>query len=137
MTTGDFGDLIQRMTRLEPGVDSADSVSWRAYREAETLDDPAVAALADAYLAAPCAPTQRLAVFRVLGCLVRNGHGDACRPTLLAHLGVETNRDALAALLDALAAAGLPAGFDDAPIAALLTHRWGAVREAAARLLAS
>ena len=42
-STADYlQDLITRMGTAEQTADSRDSVSWKAYREAETIDDPAL-----------------------------------------------------------------------------------------------
>ena len=38
-----LGDLVARLGTPEPRrINSGDSISWKAHREAETLDDPSI-----------------------------------------------------------------------------------------------
>lgn len=127
--------LIERMTRSEPGVNSADSVSWHAHREAEKLDDPSIVQELDAYLRERPAKAERAAAYFIIGKIGKNRRRAECASVLIAHIGPENDKYALADLLDRLADIPKSADVDLTPIFGLMKDKRWLVRHAAIRAL--
>ncbi|HEY3265885.1 MAG TPA: HEAT repeat domain-containing protein [Armatimonadota bacterium] len=101
MTETELDGLLRRMATDEPAVNSEDSISWRAYREAERLSD---ARLLDPLLVRlPGAKTDlRIAVYFAISHLGRNTRSMAVAEALVGQLSRERNGLCLQFLLDDL-----------------------------------
>lgn len=125
-------NLIKRMTRSEPTVmNSADSVSWHAYREAENIDEPSVIEELDAYLREKPAKADRAAAYFIIGKVGKNLQSAECASVLIAHIGSESDKYALAALFDGLGEIPKRANENLAPVYRLLQDKRWLVRHAA------
>jgi HEAT repeat protein len=131
-----LADLIMRMATPEHRcTNSDDSISWKAYREAETLDDPSIVDELAEYLGhEPDRGIRRHAYF-ILGKLGRKVRGRDCASILLSHLSTETNKYVLSVLLDALGGVGKPAELDLIPVFRLLKDDRWLVRHSAIQAL--
>lgn len=116
-------------------MSSADSVSWHAHREAEKMDDPSIVQELDAYLREKPAKAERAAAYFIVGKIGKNRRSAECASVLIAHIGPENDKYALAGLLDRLADIPKLAGVDLAPVYGLLHDKRWLVRHAAIRSL--
>ena len=128
-------DLIARMTVVESVVDSDDSVSWHAHREAEAVDDPSVAQELDDYLAGWPDKRKRMAAYYILGKVGANTASPAFGRILVAYVERERDRAALESLLRAVADPPKSRDLDLGPIFALLGDGRAHIRHAAIRSL--
>jgi HEAT repeat protein len=118
-------DLIDRMTLREKHVSSAESVSWHAYREAETLSDASMIDELAQYVPRESNQECRKAAYFILGRLGEKFRASECAKVLVAHVRKEKNKYVLASLLNALARISKPSDLDLSPVLALLEDdRW-------------
>jgi HEAT repeat protein len=117
-------DLVARMAAPEPRrINSGDSISWKAHREAEALDDPSIVdELAEHLPHEPDKELRRQAYF-ILGKLGQRIRARDCASILLSHLSAETNKYVLSVLLDALGGVHKPRDLDLTPLFRLLEGR--------------
>ena len=118
-------DLIERMTVHEANVNSKESVSWHAYREAEALSDVSlIVELAD-YVQRESRQERRTAAYFILGKLGEKFPASECAAILVAQAKKETDKYVLATLLNALAYVSKPSNLDLSPVYAhLADERW-------------
>ena|ERR1017187_9800850 len=131
-----LGDLVARMATPEPRrINSGDSISWKAHREAETLDDPSIVDELAEYL--PHEPDKELRrqAYFILGKLGQKIRGRDCASILLSHLSAETNKYVLSVLLDALGSVHQPGDLDLTPLFRLLEDDRWLVRHSAIQAL--
>jgi HEAT repeats len=129
-------DLIAQMTAKEPRcIKSDESVSWHAHREAELLADASmVEDLAD-YVRHESNKEHRGAAYFILGELGKKVGSAECASILVSHVGTETNKYALAGLLDALGGLRKPRDLDLHPVFQLLHDERWLVRHSAIQAL--
>src|SRR5579863_7256658 len=131
-----LSDLIARMATPEHRcMNSDDSISWKAYLEAETLDDPSIADELAEYLRHESDKKLRRHAYFILGKLGQRVRGPDCASILLSHLGAENNKYVLAVLLESLAGVRKPADLDIAPVFRFLQDDRWLVRHAAIQAL--
>lgn len=129
-------DLITRMTTPEPRcLNSDDSISWRAHREAETLADPAMVDEIAEYLQHETNKDHRKAGYFILGKLGQKVRSSDCASVLLSHVTRETYKYALSTLLDALSGVCKPRDLDLSPVFRLLEDDRWLVRHSAIKSL--
>lgn len=138
-STADYlQDLITRMGTAEQTADSRDSVSWKAYREAETIDDPALLPSLEAIIAAHPKPRERQIrcdAYFVYGKILKNHFTEEGCAYLISRLRLEKNKYALYPLLDRLRDLPIPAEMDIAPVLQCARHEQWTVRHSAIRAL--
>ena len=121
----DLVDLIQRMTAREKVVNSDESTSWQAYREAELLDDKTLVDEVDAYLDQNPEPEQRSAAYFIIGKIGTNCLSEECASRLIEYSSKERDKYALAGLLKRLADIPKPESVDVRPLFPFLKDkRW-------------
>jgi HEAT repeat protein len=110
-------ELVSRMTAPEERCsNSADSISWHAHREAETLSDSSmVDELAD-YVAYEEDKKRRQAAYFILGKLGQRVRNLDCASILIARLDQEENKYVLSSLLCALGGVSKPQNVDLKPV---------------------
>lgn len=128
-------DLINRMCFAESVANSAESVSWRAHREAEALCDPALVIELQDFLAEKITKEQRRAAYFIIGKIGRNTPAAKFANVLIGYIVKEGDKYALAALLDVLADMPMEKEADLSPIFRLLADSRWLVRHAAIRAL--
>jgi HEAT repeat protein len=128
-------DLVSRMTVQERVMNSEESISWHAHREAESLQEIAALEELNTFLRAGPPKAERSAAYFMLGALGNNLKESKCASTLISHIPSERDKHALASLLDSLAK--VPAGPDTdlEPVYGLLRDRRWLVRHGAIRAL--
>jgi HEAT repeat protein len=131
-----LADLIARMATPEHRcTNSDDSISWKAYREAEMLDDPSLADELAEYLRHEPNRGLRTHAYFILGKLGQKVRGRDCASILLSHLSAESNKYVLSVLLDALGGVRKPADLDLVPVFRLLEDDRWLVRHSAIQAL--
>ncbi len=131
-----LADLITRMTAKEPRcLNSYDSISWHAHREAETLADASMVDELANYSRHEPNNERRDAACFILGKLGQKVRSAECASILLSHVGTETNKYVLSHLLDALGGVRKPRELDLDPVFQLLRDRRWLVRHSAIRAL--
>jgi HEAT repeat protein len=130
-----LSNLIDRLTVDEPRVNSADSVSWHAYREAEQLCDLSLISELDAFLNSNPSPRKRSAAYLIVGSIGKNRCEPECARVLIGYARQEKDKYALAKILDCLAEIPKPEPIDLEPLFALLQDKRWLVRQAAIRSL--
>lgn len=129
-------DLIARMEMSEPPcLNSEDSISWKAHREAETLADPSMVEELAQYLRHESSKERRTQAYFILGKLGKKVRGRDCVAILLSHLSTETNKYVLSVLLDALADVHKPRDIDLYQVFRLLEDDRWLVRHSAIQAL--
>jgi HEAT repeat protein len=128
-------DLIRRMSTREVRVDSAQSVSWQAHREAEQVADPTIRSALEAFLATGKSKDERKAVYFLLGALGANASDVRCAIVLSNYIPEEQDKYVLSTILEALAKITKPKDFPlDNVFHCLSDKRW-LVRHAAIQAL--
>jgi hypothetical protein len=128
-------ELLERVSLPEPGVSSADSISWHAHREAEQLRDPVLIADLDEFLSSNPPARKRTAAYFIVGAIGKNCGSGECASMLIKYASTEKDEDALHCLLDRLAHVPKPKHIDLEPLFALLEDKRWLVRHAAIRAL--
>jgi len=106
-------------------INSDQSVSWHAYREAEALSDASLINELAEYVQRESKQDCRGAAYFILGKLGEKFPASQCAAILVAHAKNEKNKYVLATLLDALAHVSKPSDLDLTPVYALLgDDRW-------------
>src|SRR5437870_4393307 len=102
-------NLITLMSTPESRcLNSEDSISWKAHREAETLADPSMVDELAQYLQNETNKARRKAGYFVLGKLGQKVRSSDCASVLLSHVSSEKHKYTLSALLDALSSVRKP-----------------------------
>ena len=129
-------ELVSRMTVPEKRcLNSADSISWHAHREAETLSDSSmVDELAD-YVAHEKDKKRRQAAYFILGKLGQKVRSQDCASILISRLQQEENKYVLSSLLDATSGVSKLQELDLRPVFRLLDDERWLVRHSAIRAL--
>jgi HEAT repeat protein len=99
------------------------------------MDDPSIVKELDAYLREEPTKAERAAAYFIIGKIGKNLRSVECASVLIAHIAPETDKYALAGLLDRLADIPKPANVDVAPVYRLLRDKRWLVRHAAIRSL--
>lgn len=131
----DLADLIQRMTTREEIVNSDDSISWQAHREAELLEDQTLVDELDTYLDQKPAIAQRSAAYFIIGKIGRNCLSEACASRLIGFSSKEKDKHALAGILLLLADIPKSESVDVKPLFPLLKDKQWRVRHSAIQSL--
>lgn len=121
-----FVDLIERMTRHETRcLNSDDSISWKAHREAETLADPSMVDELAEYLQNETNKDRRKSGYFILGKLGLKVRSSDCASVLVSHVNSEKDKYTLSVLLDALSGVCKPRDLDLGPLFRRLEEdRW-------------
>lgn len=127
-------ELIQRMT-VQQKVNSDDSISWHAHREAELLADMTMVDELDAFLGQTPKKDQRSAACFIIGKIGSNCLSAECASRLIEYSSKESDKYALANLLDRLSDIPKPENVDVRPLFALVEDKRWLVRHAAIRSL--
>lgn len=128
-------DLIARMTVRDGNVNSDQSVSWHAHREAEALSDASLINELAEYIQHESKQDGRKAAYFILGRLGEKFPASECGAILVAQAKKEKNKYVLATLLDALAHISKPSDLDLTPVYALLRDERWLVRHSAIQSL--
>lgn len=128
-------NLIQRITVREKLVNSDESISWQAYREAELLDDKTLVDELDAYLHQKPEREQRSAAYFIIGKIGTNCLSEECASRLIEYSSKERDKYALAGLLDRLADIPKPESVDVRLLFPFLKDKRWLVRHSAIRSL--
>ena len=128
-------DLIARMTVRDGNVNSDQSVSWQAHREAEALSDASLINELAEYVQHESKQDFRRAAYFVLGKVGEKFPASECAAILVAQAKKEKNKYVLATLLDALAHVSKPSDLDLTPVYALLADERWLVRHSAIQSL--
>lgn len=130
--------LILRMCLSEPGVNSDDSISWHAHREAEQLFDPEIMSAAMAYLNEKRGKNERRAAYFIIGKLGMNlASTEASRYLIHFVVPFESDKHALSSALDLIEEIPIKEDEDISPIINLLLDKRWLVRHSAIRALRS
>lgn len=127
--------LIVRMNTKETVMDSRNSVSWAAYREAEMIADTSYMSELTTLLKEKPDASQRRAIYFVLAALGRNTSSLECAEILIYQCSSEPDKYALASLFDELAKIPEPMPLDLTPIYKFLSDKRWLVRHAAIRAI--
>ncbi|MPV65388.1 HEAT repeat domain-containing protein [Burkholderia sp. BE17] len=127
-------ELIHRMT-VQQKLGSDDSISWHAHREAELLADMTLVDELDAFLGQAPNKDQRSAAYFIIGKIGKNCLSAACASRLIEYSSKESDKYALANLLDRLADIPKPENVDLRPLFTLVEDQRWLVRHAAIRSL--
>ena len=128
-------DLLERLTLQERLVNSDDSVSWHAHREAERLRDLSLVDELDAFLASDPRPRERAAAYFIIGSIGKNCGSPEGARMLIGYASKEKDKYALSSMLDRIAEIPKPAYIDLEALFALLNDKRWLVRHAAIRSL--
>lgn len=128
-------ELIERICTVEKLANSADTVSWRALREAEGLTDLSMVPEIMEFLNTNPEKDQRQAAYFIVGKLGKNAQNPDCALVLISRIAKEKDRYALASLLDRVADIPKPSTIDLKPIYQLLNDRRWLVRHSAIQAL--
>lgn len=128
-------ELIQRMTVRQNAVSSDDSISWHAHREAELLFDKTLVDELDAYLDQKPKKQERSAAYFIIGKIGKNCLSGECASRLIEYSSKETDKYALASLLERLADIPKPESVDVRPLFPLLKDKRWLVRYSAIQSL--
>lgn len=129
-------DIISRMCLIEPGVvNSADSKSWNACREAERLCDAEIIREIGRYLEKKPSARERKSAYFILGKVGKNLADTEATQLLLVCISTEFDKYALSTALDMISELTLKADEDISLIVNLLRDRRWLVRHAAIRAL--
>ncbi len=128
-------DLISRMTVREKVMNSEESISWHAYREAESLEELSALQELDAFLRASPPKAECSAAYFMVGALGKNLKESRCASTLISYIPSETDKQALATLLDNIAKVPVGIGTDLGPVYDLLRDTRWLVRHSAIQAL--
>jgi len=123
------------MTVREGNINSDESISWHAHREAEALSDASLISELAEYVQRESKQDSRKAAYFILGKLGQKFPGSECAALLVAQAKNETNKYVLAALLDAFENVSKPTDLDLTPVYALLTDERWLVRHSAIQSL--
>jgi len=119
------------MTAKEVSVNSDQSTSWHAYREAERLTDETLIDELSELISSSKKAGERKAAYFVVGAIGGNTNSARAVTTLLERASVETEKYALASLLEGLAKIDKPDHIRLDPIFRLLEEPRWLVRHAA------
>jgi hypothetical protein len=97
-------DLVDRMTVVENYTNSADSVAWWAYRDAETLADAGYIPVLKELIPAEPKKKRRDALYFILGKLGNRLGLAETASILIERLSIETDEDVLRFMLEKIAA---------------------------------
>lgn len=103
--------LIERMNTVENVRESSDSISWKAHREAETLDDASLYPLLQEIICENSKPKEkknRGAAYFIIGKLLINSFHKAACEFFIAQLMVETDKYIIASMLERMADIEIP-----------------------------
>ena len=128
-------DLLERICTVEELVNSKDSVSWAALREAEGLTDLSMVTELTEYLATNPKKDKRQAVYFIVGKIGKNLQDLSCASVLLTLIEKEKDKYALSSLLDRIADIQKPSEMDLKPIYNLLNDKRWLVRHSAIQAL--
>lgn len=131
----DLVDLIQRMTAREKVANSDNSISWQAHREAELLADKTLIDELDAYLDQKPEREQRSAAYFIIGKIGTNCLSEECASRLIGYSSRESDKHALARILELLADIPKPESVDVGPLFYLLKDKRWRVRYSAIQSL--
>jgi HEAT repeat protein len=123
------------MTVRDANVNSDQSVSWHAHREAEALSDASLINELAEYVQHESKQDCRRAACFILGKLGEKFPASECAAILVAQAKKEKNKYVLATLLDALAHVSKPSDLDLNPVYALLADERWLVRHSAIQSL--
>lgn len=148
MDRAEVMDLITRInTREEDFTVSTETTSWKALREAETLDDPGLfpvlrEIVADNEGKAREKRVIRSATYFIYGRLMERAFSPSEAPFFLGRLTVETDKYVLSSILDRVSDWGrrgflLPSGMDFSPVLPLTVDERRSVRHDAIRALSA
>ena len=116
---------MDRMTREEPLMDSANSVSWHAHREAEQLSDRSMVDELGDYVATERDKKKRDAAYFMIGKLGLKCRSVDCARILIGSLHREKDKYILSAMLDRIADIEKPREVDLSPVFPFLKDsRW-------------
>lgn len=119
-------DLISRMTAKESRcLNSDDSISWQAHREAETLSNPSTVDQLAGYVSIEKDKQRRRAAYFILGKLGKKVRSLDCASILLFRLSYEQDKYVLSSLFSGLSWIAKPENLDLGPVYRLLgDDRW-------------
>lgn len=132
-------DLVDRMCSTEaigPGHSSTESVSWKAYREAEELYHTDAISMSRDMLRDKRSPRQRQAIYFILGKTTQNTRSEEGLLTLLSQCASETDKNALAMALEQFQHLQAPPDTDTSTLRRLASDKRWPVRHAAISALA-
>ena len=128
--------LIGRMTVVENSlINSDESISFAAHREAERIEDPSLLPELIEYLSQCSSKKERDAAYFIVGKLGRNVLSSECASFLLTRLACETDKYVVAAMLDRLSEIPKPSEMDLTPVFDLLQDKRWLVRHSAIKAL--
>ena len=116
-------------------VNSDDSVTWHAHREAEKVSDSSLVDELAEYVNREGNKERRRAAYFILGKLGQKARGVDCASILLSRLSDENGKYVLSDLLDALSSIDKPGTLDLAPVYRLLRDERWLVRHSAIQAL--
>lgn len=119
MNAEQLSDLIDRMCNEDRG--NSDSVSWKAYREAEKLSDISLFPHLKEYITVNPRENKedknkRKAVYFVIGSIIKNCFDDSACKFLIERLSIETDKYILSGIMDFLVYVNIPWHIDVDPI---------------------
>lgn len=117
-------DLLERMLDNtlfpEGSLSSADSVSWKAYREAETLTNEAYIPQLISFLSSEKNNEKRKKAYFILGKIAKNTENNEALQFIIDRIDIENNNSVLNNLLSSLKSIKKPENIDILPILRLL-----------------
>jgi len=128
-----LADLIDRMNRNEPVLNSDDSISWHAHRDAERLSDRMMVDELAEYVAGEKDKKKRDAAYFMIGKLGLQCRSVDCARILISSLQREKDKYVLSSMLDRLADIEKPREVDLSPVFPFLTDTRWLVRHSAIR----
>lgn len=134
--------LIGRMNdtsyeKTASGSTSRNSVSWKAFREAEKIEDLSFVPQLIAFIDREKDKKKRDKAYFVLGHLAKNLNNDEALQFLIQRINKETDKYIIASLLDRIADLDKPVGTDLSPIIEATKNSKWLIRYAAIRAFAN
>ena len=114
-------ELIYRMCNEEECSSTSDSISWKAYREAEKLSDTSFLPFLEGIIWGNSKNDKkdkktRRAVYFIIGKTIKNSFDESGCKFLIERLDIETDRYVLSAIMDLFISINVPPNIDIEPI---------------------
>ena len=135
-------DLIDRMNdtsdqKMEPGYQGSKTISWKAFREAERLDNTDFTSQLIEFIEKEKDKKRRDKAYFILGHIGKNTNDNSAVQFLIQRIDKETDKYIVGSLLDRIAALHKPPGTDLKPIINATKDKKWLIRHGAIRAFKS
>jgi len=120
---------------MEPGFESSNTVSWKAFREAEKIDNPEFVPQLVDFIDNEKNKKNRAPAYFILGHLAKNTNNNSAAQYLIYRVDKEIDKYILSSLLDRIAALNKPFGTDLKPVINATNNKKWLIRYSAIQAL--